>query len=214
MGPEWDAALSGLRVIDRRVGRDRRASERSGFRCKQRIAPMRNGHLPEPAELFSEVECFDISAGGFSFLLDREPEFDTFAVVLGKAPREFVLAARIVRSASHASMGKMRVRIGCRFLRRLTLRNSPWSAEMVDVALDFPLGNMGTAWQDFECNKRGIGSRRSSERRRELSCAMVPVPVLFSGGARRSLNNYSENESMPNPAGARSNQNVRPEVKS
>ncbi|MGO8749229.1 MAG: PAS domain S-box protein [Thermoguttaceae bacterium] len=142
--PEPDAVPSDRNAIDQRTGRERRTSVRSEFRCKQWIAPMREGRMPAPAEFF-EVECSDISAGGFSFLFDREPEFETLAVVLGKAPQEVVLAARIVRCTSHGSMGRIRMRIGCRFLSRLSLPDLPQRAEMGDVALGLPLAATGTA---------------------------------------------------------------------
>ena len=122
------AVPTGRDAIDERTGRDRRTSVRSEFRCKQWIAPMREGRLPAAADFF-EVECSDISAGGFAFLLDRQPEFETLAVVLGKAPQEVVLAARIVRCTSHGSTGRIRMRIGCRFVSRLSLRDLPKRAE-------------------------------------------------------------------------------------
>ena len=64
------------------------------FQYKQRIAPMRSGRFPSPGDFF-EVDCYDISAGGFSFFLDREPDFDTLAVELGTPPRQSFLAARV-----------------------------------------------------------------------------------------------------------------------
>jgi PAS domain S-box-containing protein len=131
MRPAPQAAPSGRNAIDHRTGRDRRTSVRSEFRCKQWIAPMRDGRLPAAADFF-EVECSDISAGGFAFLLDRQPEFETLAVVLGKPPQEVVLAARVVRCTSHGSSGKIRMRIGCRFLSRLSLRDLPKRAETGD----------------------------------------------------------------------------------
>ena len=142
--PEPEAAPLGREAIDRREGRDRRTSVRSEFRCKQWIAPMRDGRLPAAADFF-EVECSDLSAGGFAFLLDRQPEFDTLAVVLGKPPQEVVLAARIVRCTSHGSIGRIRMRIGCRFLSRLSLPDLPQRAETGDAALGLPLAATGTA---------------------------------------------------------------------
>ena len=90
---------------------------------------MREGRLPAQAD-FLEFECSDISAGGFAFLLDRQREsINACAVVLGKAPQEVVLAARIVRCTSHGSTGRIRMRIGCRFVSRLSLRDLPKRAE-------------------------------------------------------------------------------------
>jgi hypothetical protein len=142
--PVPEATPSDSEPIDRRTGRDRRTSVRSEFRCKQWIAPMRDGRLPAAADFF-EVECSDLSAGGFAFLLDRQPEFETLAVVLGKPPQEVVLAARIVRCTSQGSSGRIRMRIGCRFLSRLSLRDLPKRVETGDAAFGLPLGETGTA---------------------------------------------------------------------
>ena len=118
-GPQ--AEPDGREPAGRRGGRDRRTSHRMAFQYKQRIAPMRSGRFPSPGDFF-EVDCYDISAGGFSFFLDREPDFDTLAVELGTPPRQSFLAARVARFTSQGSTGRRRVLVGCRFLERLSSR--------------------------------------------------------------------------------------------
>ena len=57
------------RLVSKRLeaGDGDRDKQRRGARCVQRIAPCLDGQMPEMAE-FQEVDCQDLSAGGFSYL--------------------------------------------------------------------------------------------------------------------------------------------------
>src|SRR6266446_5319314 len=56
-----------LEAERRRDLTERRNGRRHAYRCLQRVAPIRDGQLPEPAE-FRPVQCVDLSAHGFSYL--------------------------------------------------------------------------------------------------------------------------------------------------
>ena len=54
------------------INQERRGRPRRSYPYRQRIAPIIGGKLPDPHEFF-EVQCNDISAGGFSFLSPAPP---------------------------------------------------------------------------------------------------------------------------------------------
>ena len=81
---------------------------------------MRDGRFPSLGSFF-EVECHDISLGGFSFYLDREPDFDVVAVELGRPPQQLFLAA-------HRSAHVPRTDRDGAAPRRLPVPRTPFSA--------------------------------------------------------------------------------------
>ena len=101
------------------TGKDRRTSPRLAFRHRQRIAAISAGRPPTASDFF-EVDCRDVSAGGFAFYLDREPGFNRLVVALGKRPEETFFVAEIVRVTPEIARGRRRVLVGCRFIGRIS----------------------------------------------------------------------------------------------
>ena len=61
---------------------DQRRSPRRAYRYRQNVAPMTDDGLPM-ADGFFEVECWDISACGFSFFMEQLPKFETLVAAWG-----------------------------------------------------------------------------------------------------------------------------------
>jgi hypothetical protein len=97
---------------------ERRTGRRRTFSCLQWLAPYHDGKLPEVEE-FSRVQCVDLSSSGFSFLADESAQFEYIVVGLGNPPTLF-LSAEVVRRTIVPYEGQNRLRIGCRFVARLT----------------------------------------------------------------------------------------------
>ncbi len=98
----------------------KRRSARRDYRYRQRMAPMNGNTLPAASE-FVEVDCWDISAGGVSFFVDRLPNFETLVVALGRPPALSYFSARVMRVARVEENGTARYLIGCTFLGRVHL---------------------------------------------------------------------------------------------
>jgi hypothetical protein len=97
---------------------ERRTGRRRTFSCLQWLAPYRDGKLPG-TEDFSRVQCVDLSSSGFSFLGEESADFEYVVVALGNPPTLF-LSAEVVRRSIVPYEGQNRLRIGCRFVARLT----------------------------------------------------------------------------------------------
>ena len=95
---------------------DRRGNDRRTYCCQQWIAAY-SGELPKKAE-FRQVQCHDLSPGGFSFLADTAPETDNLVVALGKHPHLFVIA-QIVHWDWKMIDGREVAVVGCRFVSRI-----------------------------------------------------------------------------------------------
>lgn len=108
------------RLIAARLSEDRnrRGKQRRGYRCIQRLAPCADEQVPGLAE-FRDVECQDLSAGGFSFLADTAPACEMLAVELGKAPVLIYVMARVVHISENWSGAERKILVGCRFTGRL-----------------------------------------------------------------------------------------------
>lgn len=92
---------------------------RQPFKEKQYIAPyVGHGQVPE-ADAFRAVQCHDLSAGGFSFICDEQPDFQTFVVRLGKVHDQYYVVARVANVVDIGRPGNPRYRVGCTFLERL-----------------------------------------------------------------------------------------------
>jgi hypothetical protein len=65
-----------------------------------------------------EVQCNDISAGGFSFLAADRPASDRVVVALGVAPRVAYLIAQIAHSTQFEQDGKTMFMVGCNYIGR------------------------------------------------------------------------------------------------
>jgi hypothetical protein len=99
---------------------ERRHSLRLSYHYSQIIAPMYGGVMPSKRAFF-EVECWDISASGISFLLDSLPDFETLVVALGRLPDRHYFTARVMRVARVDREGKTQYLVGCGFLSRVHL---------------------------------------------------------------------------------------------
>jgi hypothetical protein len=110
--------------------RNRRDKQRRGYRCIQRLAPCPDGQLPNLAA-FRDVECHDLSAGGFSFLADAAPACEMLAVELGQAPVLIYVLARIVHISENWSGAEKKILVGCRFTGRVapTPSDQPGAAQ-------------------------------------------------------------------------------------
>ena len=97
---------------------DRRGKQRRGYRCVQRLAPCDGDQMPGLSQ-FRDVECHDLSAGGFSFVTSEPPDCETLAVELGKAPVLIYVMACVVHVSEMWSGSETRFLIGCRFTGRL-----------------------------------------------------------------------------------------------
>jgi hypothetical protein len=101
-----------------------RSADRRAFSCRQWVAFYDDGDA-EHERTFREVECHDLSTGGFSFLTSEIPEAERLCVRLG-APGKFVyLTAQMVHCLSVDTDGAPGFIIGCRFLGRTTDVASP-----------------------------------------------------------------------------------------
>jgi PAS domain S-box-containing protein len=100
--------------------KEQRRSPRRSFRFPQKIAPLRGATSPSPEQFF-EVLCEDLSAGGFSFYLDRRPDFNQLVVMLGQEPEISYLTAQVVRNTPKKIQGREMFLIGCRFNDRFQI---------------------------------------------------------------------------------------------
>ncbi|MGH7138739.1 MAG: PilZ domain-containing protein [Pirellulales bacterium] len=106
------------RLITRQLQGNRRGGDRNRYHCLQRIAPLVGEQVPPLAE-FQEVACQDLSPGGFSFVCDDPPEFDNYAVELGKSPVLIYVTARVVHISELRRGPRVQFLVGCRFTGRL-----------------------------------------------------------------------------------------------
>ena len=98
-------------------GIDRRQSERHSFACRQWIAEVDGDGTPHDHS-FREVECCDLSTGGFSFMVRDLPEAEKLCIRLG-APENYVfLSASAVSCLPIDGDGGPAFLIGCRFTGR------------------------------------------------------------------------------------------------
>jgi hypothetical protein len=106
------------RLIARHLHSDRRGGDRSAYYCVQRLAPLFGEKVP-PLSEFVEVKCQDLSPGGFSFVCDAPPDYEDYAVELGKSPVLIYVTARVLH-VSEVRMGpSIQYLAGCRFTGRL-----------------------------------------------------------------------------------------------
>lgn len=99
-------------------GAERRTSQRKLFPYRQQIAPFDDGIVP-PRHTFAQVRCWDISAGGISFLLDEPPPYKRVVVVLGGSATEVLMSADVVRVIELVEEDVNGYLVGCRFTGKL-----------------------------------------------------------------------------------------------
>jgi hypothetical protein len=99
-------------------GAEKRTSQRKLFPYRQLVAAYEKGIVP-PRDRFQLVRCWDISAGGISFLFDDRPPFRSLVVVLGGAGGEVLMSAEIVRVSELKEDENRGFLVGCRFTGKL-----------------------------------------------------------------------------------------------
>lgn len=113
-------AASASSAAERAARGEQRSSRRRTYRYRQRIGPIVEGKLPDPADFF-EVECRDLSQGGVSLVLDAPPEFDEFVIALGSDVQRAHVRARVVNIRAVGRGAYEGFVIGCRFVERLDI---------------------------------------------------------------------------------------------
>ncbi|MHC4176720.1 MAG: hypothetical protein ACYSWU_04395 [Planctomycetota bacterium] len=78
---------------------------------------MIDGTLPD-RQTFTDVQCRDIAASGFSFLSPTPPASDTLVVALGAPPKVTYLVAQIVHVTRVEKRGQRKYVIGCHYVGR------------------------------------------------------------------------------------------------
>lgn len=99
-----------------------RRHDRRPYQCIQLVAPCLNGRLPTLAD-FHEVRCYDISPGGFSFLLSTRPVFEELVAGFGAADARLYLRAKIKHVTPIDFEGKKVLKVGCEYLGRVRVPN-------------------------------------------------------------------------------------------
>jgi hypothetical protein len=92
---------------------EKRSQSRVGYKQSQRIAPLMPGQRPS-LDSFFEVPCHDMSMGGFSFVLDRVPDFSQLVVELKARDVTKYLVASVVNHRQSAKHDGSFV-VGCKF---------------------------------------------------------------------------------------------------
>lgn len=119
LSTEGVAPLRPFQPLVGKSGPERRTSPRRVYNYRQRIAPIFDGQLPTPDD-FYDVACRDISAGGFAFVFDRPPEFESLVVELGSGESASRLAAQVMRVRPLTEEGEEGYLVGCRFTGRIS----------------------------------------------------------------------------------------------
>jgi PAS domain S-box-containing protein len=96
---------------------NRRRFPRLPYPYMQRICAALDGRIPELTE-FAEIECRDISAGGFSYYTDQKPTVNDFVVAFGADGMEKLLNARVVHFRPAVRNRRMGFIVGCQFTGR------------------------------------------------------------------------------------------------
>ena len=124
---------------------ERRHERRSRFVATQRVAFRRTPGIPDETE-FTEVQCHDLTRGGFSFFLPSEPKFQLLVVALGTPPNLIHVSARVTHTepvlvyesglverypdgcipdGTKSRPVQRRVLVGCTFVERLDASRQP-----------------------------------------------------------------------------------------
>jgi len=112
-----DAAASPFGRLPVPAGGERRRHPRRAYSYVQKIAPITGDGFP-PRESFYEVQCHDISAGGFSFYADTPLVADALVVALGTPPKLTYLVAQVAHLTRIERDGRKVFLIGCNYTDR------------------------------------------------------------------------------------------------
>ncbi|MCG8584628.1 MAG: hypothetical protein MI757_07955, partial [Pirellulales bacterium] len=96
---------------------DRREKPRRAYPYVQLLAPIYDGKMPQKSS-FAKIRCRDIAAGGFSFAMRDEPNFNQVVVAFGTGPKLTYLTAEVVHVTRYEREGSVRFILGCRYLGR------------------------------------------------------------------------------------------------
>jgi hypothetical protein len=97
-----------------------RSSPRNKYSYNQRVAPMLGKSLPSVSE-YLEVECNDISRGGISFFLKRDPTCKHFVIALGQKPNINAMLAEVCYTKPAFHDGQLVYQVGCKFVGKIDL---------------------------------------------------------------------------------------------
>lgn len=124
---------------------ERRHEKRSRFVATQRVAFRGTPGIPDVTE-FTEVQCHDLTRGGFSFFLPSEPTLQFLVVALGTPPRVIYVSARVthtepvlvyesglmerypdgcVPDQTKSQHVRRMILVGCTFVKRLDASRQP-----------------------------------------------------------------------------------------
>ena len=98
-------------------GSERRTKPRRAYPYKQLVGVVRNGKLPGRAD-FKEVQCRDISAGGFSFFSDTILEEKSLVVAFGSGDALIYLLAEALHNRPIVENGRNVYIVGFRYTGR------------------------------------------------------------------------------------------------
>ena len=98
-------------------GQERRSCPRFPFSAIQTIAPCDGIQFP-PRNTFSQVQCYDISRRGISFLWSAPADFQYVIVKLSPMPDPIYLVAQVKRCEPVAGL-KNQYLVCCQFLNRV-----------------------------------------------------------------------------------------------
>lgn len=97
---------------------DRRRHDRRPFQCIQMVAPCLEGKLPKLSH-FRDVRCYDISPGGFSFLLGTRPSFEDLVAAFGANNSRLYLRARVRHVTPITFENRKVLLVGCEYVGRV-----------------------------------------------------------------------------------------------
>jgi len=82
--------------------------------CQQRIAPFVDGLFPD-ADMFHSVNCEEVSAHGFTFLVQERPEYDTVLLALGGERDRAYTSATVKHCRNIGNESAPMYRVTCQF---------------------------------------------------------------------------------------------------
>jgi len=100
------------------INSERRRRARLSYPYRQRIAPIVDGRLPDDDE-FTEIQCNDIAAGGFSFISPKPPQSEMLVVALGTPPNLSYLTAQVAHVTRLQREGRRMYLVGCSYVGRV-----------------------------------------------------------------------------------------------
>jgi hypothetical protein len=112
-----DAAVS--KLCEHLSSAENRAHTRHPFLTQQKIAPFFGDSLPGARDV-RQVQCLDISSGGFSYIAEAPPNYQRLVVAFGDRPNLTCMTAEVVQVCEVDFNGHSMYRVGCQFTARLS----------------------------------------------------------------------------------------------